>query len=568
MASELRFTIGARTDAGKQRAVNEDAVAILDAAGLGLSVEAAFVVADGMGGMQAGDVASREAVRAVQETLTKRLAGPGADPRAALVEALRRANEIVYALAQGALAAASAAPDEAPTAVRGPGEGHTGDADAPGLMGTTCVAGVVTGAALHLAHVGDSRAYLLREGRLSRLTRDHSFVEERVLAGDLTEEEARKSRFRNMITRAIGIDADVEPELKEVPMQAGDTLLVCTDGLTTMLPDAHIEATLTRTEVSVVDIEKAAGALVDAANRKGGSDNVTVLLLRAEAAANGVADLPLGGAVRGAPVGRLGSGDTVPPANRRRPVRRDNGGEPPAAPAAVDLDVPSRRQAGAAARAPQARRRTSPLLGFLALLGASALLLAAALGFSPDLRERASALLGAAPGGAAPSPPDLSRLTYSAAERFAPILARGDLLAYSPRGYLYVVGFATGKVAALSRTGEVLNSRSVAHLEVAPVPENPPAKTRSFLTTDVQGNVYISYTRRKIIEKRDPQGRVLRTIKGFQRPEAVAVDEDGNLYVVDANDIKILRAQLPRPGGAPAGAAPGPKPAAGGGARP
>jgi len=230
MASNLHWTIAARTDTGRQRSANEDAYAVLDMERQGLHGEAAFVVADGMGGMHAGDVASREAVRVVAQTLGRLLADPQADPRAALDEALRGANRAVHALA----AAPPPAEDDTPMDRRGVrgGEPAAADApppgasDAPGVMGTTCVAGVVKDGALYLAHVGDSRAYLFRAGRLSRLTRDHSFVEERVLAGVMTEEQARRSRFRNVITRAVGIEPEVEPEIKQESLEPGDTVLV------------------------------------------------------------------------------------------------------------------------------------------------------------------------------------------------------------------------------------------------------------------------------------------------------------------------------------------------------
>jgi protein phosphatase len=204
-AATRRLFVAARTDIGRRREVNEDAVLVLSGDQADLpDTDLVFVVADGMGGMRAGDVASREAVRVVRESLERALRSPGADPRAALDQAIRQANDAVYALARGGKSPVS--PDEPPTENLTGGEsGESGVTNAPGatsLMGTTCVAGVVQEDRLFLAHVGDSRAYVLRGGDLHRLTRDHSFVEERVRAGDLSEEEARRSRFRNMITRA------------------------------------------------------------------------------------------------------------------------------------------------------------------------------------------------------------------------------------------------------------------------------------------------------------------------------------------------------------------------------
>jgi len=296
-----------------------------------------------------------------------------------------------------------------------------------------------------------------------------------------------------------------------------------------MLPDAEIEAALGRAANGPeADLDKAARALVDAANRRGGADNITVLLARSQAAPARTAAAP-------------------PPAGEAsgRRGRRSKA----AAPAVVDLDAPER-----AASSP--RRRTSPLLVLLALLGLAGLALAAALALSPDLRARARVLLAGAaetrsagPVIAPPPPPilDLTRVTYGRPETFGKFLARGDVLAYSAKGGLYFVGFGSGNVAALSRTGEVLRTRPLAELPLAPPPSTPIPPSRTFFATDPQGNGYISHTARKIIQKYDREGRLLLTLGGFQRPEALAVDEDGNLYVVDFNQIKKLAAHFPEP---------------------
>jgi hypothetical protein len=395
-------------------------------------------------------------------------------------------------------------------------------------MGTTCVVGVLKNGTLHLAHVGDSRAYLWRGGRLTRLTRDHSFVEERVRAGDLTEDEARRSRFRNMITRAVGIDAEVEPELRDEPLGPEDVVLVCTDGLTTMLPDEAIASLLSGRGA---DLDETAARLVDAANRKGGADNITVLLLDSAAAG-------------GPPSRRVGS--TAP---------HPEGVVP--SPAVVDLDAPPPPRSARGGSRPGA----SPLVGLLALVGALALLLLTALALSPDVRARARALLSGGPatdqGGGklvrpvlTPPPTvsavrDFSKLKYDPPAPFGRFLARGDVLSYSPRGLLYFVAFSSGKVIALSREGEVSRARPAATLPLVPVAPTPVPVSRTFMTTDAQGNVYVSYTALKKVEKRSPDGRVLLTIKDLHRPEALSVDEDGNLYVIDFNEVKVLRARRP-----------------------
>jgi hypothetical protein len=138
---------------------------------------------------------------------------------------------------------------------------------------------------------------------------------------------------------------------------------------------------------------------------------------------------------------------------------------------------------------------------------------------------------------------DYASLVYDPPVRFAEFLARGDLLAYSREAGLYFVAASSGKVALLSRTGVAL--KSVEKLEVADAPTVIPP-THVFMAADPQGNVYISYTSRKIVEKKGADGRLLATITGFERPEALAVDEDGNVYVVDFNEIKICRARQPK----------------------
>ena len=233
-AAGLTYAVAGKTDKGVQRSTNEDAYALLEIPGF----DQAFVVADGMGGLQAGEVASGEAVRVIGESL-KASPNAASAPLAALHEALTRANDAVFALTQGLRSDGSA--EEEPTQRPGPSARPPQGA---AIMGTTAVVGLVRGGTLYLCHAGDSRAYLFRAGELIPLTEDHSFVAERVRAGDMTEAEARVSRFRNMITRAVGIDAQIQPDVREEPLQAGDLVLVCTDGLTTMVEDEEIRQML------------------------------------------------------------------------------------------------------------------------------------------------------------------------------------------------------------------------------------------------------------------------------------------------------------------------------------
>ena len=226
-----------RTDTGRQRRANEDAY---------FARSPLFAVADGMGGAQAGEVASQMAVAALEPGLPD---GPGtAEQRlAALVQ---EANSQIHALSQS-------------------DEGAAG-------MGTTLTAAYVDGERLALAHVGDSRAYRLRGSELELLSSDHSLVEELVRRGELTHEEADRHPQRSIITRALGPEDEVEVDHESWPAEAGDVYLLCSDGLTAMVAETRV-AEIMRDARS---LQAAARALVDEANAAGGKDNITVVLVK------------------------------------------------------------------------------------------------------------------------------------------------------------------------------------------------------------------------------------------------------------------------------------------------
>lgn len=228
----LRLRIGAATHMGLVRDANEDAYHVDEPVGL-------VVVADGMGGHRGGEVASATALDALRMALAD-----GKDLSAAIVDA----NRAVF-------------------------EKASGDAALAG-MGTTLTAGTLVEDTFVIGHVGDSRAYLARDGELVRVTADHSLVAELVRAGELTEEEAETDPRRSMITRALGVDPDVEVDVYPVELHPRDRLLVCSDGLTVMLGEDQI-ATLLAEEP---DPQAAAARLVAAANDAGGADNVTVVV--------------------------------------------------------------------------------------------------------------------------------------------------------------------------------------------------------------------------------------------------------------------------------------------------
>jgi len=232
----VRLADGARSDVGRGRPDNEDSVLVDREHHL-------YAVADGMGGHRAGEVASATAVDAL------RSAYAGGRP---LDQAVEAANAAVFA---------KAAADDA---LRG--------------MGTTLTAlAVEDGHTALLGHVGDSRAYLLRDGAVTQVTDDHSLVEQLVREGRLSPEEAQHHPQRAIITRALGVDAQVEVDVYRLELQPGDRLLICSDGLTNMLSDDTIALTLRRHP----DPQQAADTLVDMANQAGGDDNITVVVLDA-----------------------------------------------------------------------------------------------------------------------------------------------------------------------------------------------------------------------------------------------------------------------------------------------
>jgi protein phosphatase len=240
------------TDVGRRRESNEDA--FLEDEQLGL-----YVVADGMGGHAAGEVASRIAVETLLETMA---AHDRTDNGRA------NADRIQVALRTGI--------EDANRRIHDSVESRE---DWRG-MGTTLVAMAAAGPEAVIGYVGDSRAYLLRNGSLRRLTSDHSWVNEQVKMGLLTDEDAQRHPMRNIVTRALGNRNDVEVDVLQMPMHAGDIYLLCSDGLNTMLEDDEIQGTLER---HAGDPRAACEALVDLANERGGEDNTTVIVVEIRA---------------------------------------------------------------------------------------------------------------------------------------------------------------------------------------------------------------------------------------------------------------------------------------------
>jgi PPM family protein phosphatase len=230
----VRIEVGSATDIGRVRERNEDSM---------LVDPPLYVVADGMGGHRGGQVASQVALEAMEGLATE---GQGS-----LADHVRRANRAVW-------------------------DRSVEDERLAG-MGTTLTAARIDGGSALLAHVGDSRAYLLRDGSLRQLTTDHTLVARMVKSGEITEAEAEVHPHKNVLTRALGTDEEVEVDEDSIALVDGDRLLICSDGLTGMVTEDQIQAILENSDQP----QQAADRLVKAANRAGGIDNITVVVLDA-----------------------------------------------------------------------------------------------------------------------------------------------------------------------------------------------------------------------------------------------------------------------------------------------
>jgi serine/threonine protein phosphatase PrpC len=325
----------AGSDTGRQRRANEDSL---------LARSPLFVVADGMGGAQAGEVASRLAVESFGEGLDG-----GSSPEEQLAEHARAANARIHELSRS-------------------------NAEQAG-MGTTLTALYVGELEVAIAHVGDSRAYCLRDGELLRLTDDHSLVDELIRQGRLTPEEAEDHPQRSIITRALGPEEAVEVDTRSYRARSGDVFLLCSDGLTTMVGEGQLAEVLRAHPL----LREAGEALIAQANEAGGRDNITVILLRVE-------EVELDGAGSGeqqtkisAPVVGGGANASGGQATRASPVARSDptmtGVTATSGRATVVRRRPREPQAVAMApRRSRARRAVAPLVG----LGVLCLLLAGA----------------------------------------------------------------------------------------------------------------------------------------------------------------------------------------------
>jgi PPM family protein phosphatase len=253
----VELTVAARSDVGMIRSGNEDSFFAHATRDKGV-----FIVADGMGGHAAGEVASEMAVQIISRELQDLAEVYGEEPRQRVAESLRIANRAIY-------------------------DRTIQESDKQG-MGTTASVLVVAGARYLIGQVGDSRVYLLRDGALRQLTKDHSYVQEQVDAGFLTPEQARYHPYSNVITRCVGASDVVEPDTYSGELKTGDVFLVASDGLTGMVDDRRLQQLL----LSRASAGRVVDALIAEANYRGGLDNITAIVVQVVKLDNVEADAP------------------------------------------------------------------------------------------------------------------------------------------------------------------------------------------------------------------------------------------------------------------------------------
>jgi PPM family protein phosphatase len=241
----MEFKVGTATDIGKKRAQNQDNFASDPEMGL-------FVVADGMGGHRGGETASAMAAEIVA-TVIKKTEKDKRPPGTLITEAIRTANKSIF-------------------------ERASKDVDLQG-MGTTTTALFFHDETLFIGHVGDSRCYYIRPHAIWQATRDHSLVQEKLRAGLITRAEVKTDRMKNVITRSVGFEPDVNVEVYEMPVRPGDIFLICSDGLSGLIEEDKMLEVVQKNWIEGHDPQKAVNGLIEEANNNGGDDNITVIVV-------------------------------------------------------------------------------------------------------------------------------------------------------------------------------------------------------------------------------------------------------------------------------------------------
>ena len=243
----MQFQAAFKTDIGRRRQQNQDS-------GLSQPELGLFVVADGMGGHRGGETASAMVVDIVPKTVRAGIQQAGWDPKAVISKAIRDASHAIF-------------------------ERSVKQPSLQG-MGTTAVAMLFKDSLLTIGHVGDSRCYYFTPGKVWQITKDHSLVQEKLRAGLITREQLKTDRMKNVITRSVGFDEHVDVDTYEMQVKPGDTFLICSDGLSGLMEDSAMQATIDQTVFEQKNLQKAADALVDLANQNGGDDNITVIVVQ------------------------------------------------------------------------------------------------------------------------------------------------------------------------------------------------------------------------------------------------------------------------------------------------
>ncbi len=481
--------VGFKTDIGRKRSSNQDSYAVLRRPELDNLLDGLIVVADGMGGVGGGEIASGIVAQTMPAATRDLLSewtthGEAIDAGHLLREVMGQANKNVIAR------------QETQPGLRG--------------MGTTCVAGVLLNGVMTIGNVGDSRAYLMRKGHLLQVTEDHSEVWAQVKAGNMTREQARTNRYRNVITQAIGIQGEISPDIDVVRLEEGDSILFCSDGLSTELTDNEIAAVL----ASEPDAQEACDSLVRMALKNGGSDNVTVAVLRYGAFA------PYPPSIE----------EEEEPAHYERAPRdrqeEDTWEEAPSWPKPV--------------REKTRRSGVSPWLpAILAIIA-----IAEGIGLIGLWREKQHREAVRPP---PPIPPRTAfALFYGKPKLLLPQALLDNYLLVEPGGTLIVVepDRTVLRVSIGGRAAPLPLSLPVS--AVAGAGTSPKIKP-IYMTEDASGNRYQTNSSTKAIDKFNLAGtRIMENIgKGaLSAPASIGVDTSGNLYVIDNHHLKQIPASV------------------------
>jgi len=243
----MQYAIGSATDIGQRRSKNQDNFRVMPELGL-------FLVADGMGGHRGGETASALVAQVIPEVVSQALRMETWNPRAVIVDAIRTANTTIF----------KKAAEE--TELEG--------------MGTTTTALLFQDRMLTIGHVGDSRCYYIVNNAIWQLTRDHSLVQEKIRAGLISREQAKYDRMKNVITRSVGFEPAIDVDIYELEAKPGDILLLCSDGLSGLVPDATILNIIKKYSAEGSNLEQAVEELIRSANENGGDDNVTAVVVK------------------------------------------------------------------------------------------------------------------------------------------------------------------------------------------------------------------------------------------------------------------------------------------------